>query len=433
MNEVLVGCLGLVAVLVLFLTGLELPFCMILVGFGGFSYLVSIKAATHVMAKDLYEVYVSYGYTVFPVFIFMGQVAFVSGIAKRLYGSAYRFIGHVPGGLAMATVGGATAFKALCGSAVATAATFSSVAIPEMDRYKYSKTLSTGVVATVGTLGCMIPPSVYLIIFGLITEQSIGKLFLAGIIPGLAVAALFILTIYGWARLNPALAPAGERSTWKQRMASLPEVGVVLGIFVLMIAGLLAGFFTPTEAGSVGTMALLLLVLVRKQLPFWEYVKATGDAMRTACMILLLIGGSAVLGHFITVTNIPKLMSDWVTELPVHRNVIMILICLVYLIGGSFIDDLAFMILATPIFFPAVLKLGFDPVWFGIMIGVTQMIGIVIPPVASAVFIVHKLSDTPMSTVYKGVVPFLIGMVVVGALLFIFPELALFLPDRLMK
>lgn len=433
MNEVTVGCIGLVAVLALFLTGLELPFCMILVGFGGFSYLVSIKAATHVMAKDLYEVYVSYGYTVFPIFIFMGQVAFASGIAKRLYGSAYRFIGHVPGGLAMATVGGATAFKALCGSAVATAATFSSVAIPEMDRYNYSKTLSTGVVATVGTLGCMIPPSVYLIIFGLITEQSIGKLFLAGIIPGLVVAALFILTIYGWARLNPALAPAGERSTWKQRMSSLPEVGVVLGIFVLMIAGLLAGFFTPTEAGSVGTMALLLLVLVRKQLPFWEYVKATGDAMRTACMLLLLIGGSAVLGHFITVTNIPKLMADWVTELPVHRNLIMILICFVYLIGGSFIDDLAFMILATPIFFPAVLKLGFDPIWFGIMIGVTQMIGIVIPPVASAVFIVHKLSGTPMSTVYKGVVPFLIGMVLVGALLFVFPELALFLPDRLMK
>jgi C4-dicarboxylate transporter, DctM subunit len=433
MNEVVVGCIGLVAVLALFLTGLELPFCMILVGFGGFSYLVSIKAATHVMAKDLYEVYVSYGYTVFPIFIFMGQVAFASGIAKRLYGSAYRFIGHVPGGLAMATVGGATAFKALCGSAVATAATFSSVAIPEMDRYKYSKTLSTGVVATVGTLGCMIPPSVYLIIFGLITEQSIGKLFLAGIIPGLVVAVLFILTIYGWAKINPSIAPAGEKSTWKQRMASLPEVAVVLAIFVLMIAGLLAGFFTPTEAGSIGTMALLVLVLVRKQLPFWEYVKATGDAMRTACMLLLLIGGSAVLGHFITVTNIPKLMSDWVTELPVHRNFIMILICFVYLIGGSFIDDLAFMILATPIFFPAVLKLGFDPIWFGIMIGVTQMIGIVIPPVASAVFIVHKLSDTPMSTVYKGVVPFLIGMMLVGALLFVFPELALYLPDRLMK
>lgn len=433
MSEVLVGCIGLVAVLVLFLTGLELPFCMILVGFAGFSYLVSIKAATHVMAKDLYEVYVSYGYTVFPIFIFMGQVAFAAGIAKRLYGSAYRFIGHVPGGLAMATVGGATAFKALCGSAVATAATFSSVAIPEMERYHYSRTLSTGVVATVGTLGCMIPPSVYLIVFGLITEQSIGKLFLAGILPGLVVAALFILTIYGWARINPSIAPAGERSTWKQRMASLPEVGMVLGIFVLMIAGLLAGFFTPTEAGSVGTMALLLLVLVRKQLPFLEYVRATGDAMRTACMILLLIGGSAVLGHFITVTNIPQLMSDWVTKLPVHKNVIMVFICFVYLIGGSFIDDLAFMILATPIFFPAILKLGFDPIWFGIMIGVTQMIGIVIPPVASAVFIVHKLSDTPLSTVYKGVVPFLIGMVLVGALLFIFPELALFLPDRLMK
>ncbi|MGD0234988.1 MAG: TRAP transporter large permease [Syntrophorhabdales bacterium] len=433
MNEVTVGCIALAALLLLFFTGLELPFCMILVGFAGFSYLVNFKAATHMMAKDIYDVFVSYGYTVFPLFIFMGQLAFASGIAKRLYDCAYRFLGHIPGGLAMATVGGATAFKALCGSANATAATFSSVAIPEMDRYHYSKTLSTGLVAIVGTLGCLIPPSVFLIIYGLLTEQSIGALFLAGIIPGLGIALLFVLTIYGWAKINPSVAPRGEKSTWKQRMASLPEAAVVLAVFMLMIVGLLKGFFTPTEAGSVGTMAVLLLVVLRKQLSVKAYVKATGDAMRAACMILFLIGGSSILGHFIVITNIPQIMADWATHLPVSRNVVMIIICFVYLIGGSFIDDLAFMILATPVFYPAVQKLGFDPIWFGIMIAITVMIGIVIPPVASNVFIVHKMSKTPMATVYKGVIPFLAGIVVFAALLFIFPQLALFLPHYLMK
>ncbi len=432
-EPVISGCVGLVAVLLLFLTGLELPFSMILVGFVGFSYLVNLKAAMHMVAKDLYDTFVNYGYTVFPIFIMMGQVAFASGIAKRLYDAAYRFLGHVPGGLAMATVGGATAFKALCGSAIATAATFASVAIPEMDRYNYDKKLSTGVVATVGTLGCLIPPSVYLIIFGIITEQSIGKLFLAGIIPGLAIAVLFIFTIFGWARINPALAPRGQRSTWKQRVESLPEAGVVLVIFLLMIVGLLMGFFTPTEAGSVGTVVVLVLVVFRKQLRFKEYAKAVSDSMLTACMILLLVGGSAVLGRFIAVSTIPQLMSDWLAKLPIHPNIIMAIICLVYILGGSFIDDLAFMILATPIFYPAVQKLGFDPIWFGIMIGITQMVGIVIPPVASAVFIVHKLSETPMGVVYKGVLPFLIGIVVGAALLFVFPEMALFLPNRLMK
>jgi C4-dicarboxylate transporter, DctM subunit len=433
MNEVTVGCAALVILVFLFFTGLELPLCMFLVGFAGFSYLRNFNAATHMMAKDMYDVFVSYGYTVFPLFIFMGQLAFVSGIAKRLYDGAYRFLGHIPGGLAMATVGGATAFKALCGSANATAATFSSVAIPEMDRYGYSKTLSTGLVAVVGTLGCLIPPTVFLIIYGLLTEQSIGALFLAGIVPGLGIALLFILTIYGWAKLNPSLAPAGEKSTWKQRLASLPEVAVVLAVFFLMIVGLLKGFFTPTEAGSVGTMAVLIMVLVRSQLSFKAYVRAAGEAMRTTCMILMMIAGSSVLGHFITITNIPQILADWAISLPVNRNLIMIIICFVYLIGGSFIDDLAFMILATPIFFPVTQKLGFDPVWFGIMLGVTVMIGIVIPPIAANVFIVHKMTNTPLATVYKGVAPFLLGIVVFGALLFVFPQIALFLPNWLMK
>ena len=214
-NEVLAGCAGLLAVLLLFFTGLELPFSMIMVGFVGFGCLINFEAAMHMMAKELYDTFVNYSFTVFPIFILMGQVAFASGMAKRLYDGAYRFLGHIPGGLAMATVGGATAFKALCGSAIATVATFTKVAIPEMDRYGYSKTLSTGLVAIVGTLGCLIPPSVVLIIFGILTEQSIGKLFLAGIVPGLAIALTFVFTIYGWAKVNPGLAPAGERSGWR--------------------------------------------------------------------------------------------------------------------------------------------------------------------------------------------------------------------------
>ncbi len=433
MNEVTVGCIALTALLLLFFTGLELPFCMILVGFAGFTYLVNFKAATHMMAKDMYDVFVSYGYTVFPLFIFMGQIAFVSGIAKKLYDSAYRFFGHIPGGLGVATVGGATAFKALCGSAVATAATFSNLAIPEMNRYGYNRTLSTGLVAIVGTLGCLIPPTIFLIIYGLITEQSIGALFLAGIIPGLCIAIFFVLTLYLWAKFVPSIAPAGAKSTWKERFASLPQVLVVLGIFALMIIGLLQGFFTPTEAGAIGTTVVLLMVIITRQLSFRKYCEAIAEAMRTACMLLMLIGASAILGHFITVTNIPQIISDWVMTLPVHRNVVMVIICFVYLIGGSFIDDLAFMILATPVFYPAVQKLGFDPLWFGIMIAITVMIGIVIPPVASSVFIVHKLTNTPMSTVYKGVTPFLAGIVLFGILLFIFPQLALFLPHYLMK
>lgn len=433
MNEVVVGCFAMLGLILLFFTGIEIAYSMLVVGFLGFTYLVSMKAAMHMVAKDFYEVFVSYGYTVFPIFILMGQVAFTSGIAKRLYDAAYRFIGHVPGGLAIATIGGATAFKALCGSAAATAATFTSVAIPEMDRYHYSKTLSTGIVATVGTLGCMLPPSVYLIIYGIITEQSVGKLFLAGIIPGLIMAVLFVITVLVWARISPSLAPAGERSTWKARFASLPEVALVLAIFVLMIVGLMEGLFTPTEAGSVGTMALLLLVLFRRQLDLKGYSIAVSDSARTACMILMLIGSSTVLGHFIAVTGIPQAMAAWITGLPIHRNLIMVIIVLVYLVGGSIIDDLAFVILATPIFFPAVLKLGFDPIWFGIMIGVSQMIGVVIPPVAINVFIVANMTKTPMSVVYKGVLPFLISMVVFAVFLFIYPELALFLPNYLMK
>src|SRR5512139_1379033 len=433
MNEIIVGLIGLLVLLLLFSTGIELGFAMALVGFTGFAYLNGFHSAVNLLSRDFFDVITTYGYTVFPLFILMGQIGFNAGIAARLYDAAHKFVGHIPGGLAMATVMGATAFKTICGSSAATSATFAGVAISEMDRYGYDRKLSSGIVATVGTLGVIIPPSVTLIILGILTEQSIGQLFLAGIIPGLVIALFFIGVVYGWAKINPAIAPMSERSTWKARMRSLPDVFWVVLIFCLVVGGIMQGFFTPTEAGAVGTFAVLLLAVAKRDMTFKTYVKSVKESLRTAIMLLMLIAGSTVLGHFIAVTTIPQAAADWIVALPLNRYVIMILICLVFEIGGSFIDDLAFLILATPIFYPAVLKLGFHPLWFGIVIGVVAMIGVVIPPVAICVFVVKNISKVPMGVIYKGVMPFLISLVLVWAMLFLFPQMALWLPSVFYK
>ena len=433
MSEMLVGITGLVVLLLLFATGIELGFAMALIGFVGFGYLNGFESALNLLSRDVYDVITSYGFTVFPLFILMGQIGFNAGIAVRLYGAAHKFVGHIPGGLAMATVIGATGFKAICGSSAATSATFASVAIPEMDRYGYDRRLSTGIVATVGTLGVIIPPSVTLIIFGIITEQSIGRLFVAGILPGLIIALFFLGIIYGWAKINPAVAPKSERSTWGERIRSLPEVVWVLLVFLLVVGGIMEGFFTPTEAGGVGTFAVLLLALVKRDMTWKRYMTSVKEALRTAIMVLMLVAGSSILGHFIAITNIPQNIADWVVALPLNRYLILILICIIYEIGGSFIDDLTFMILATPIFYPAVLKLGFDPIWFGILLGVVLMIGVVIPPVAICVFVVKNITKESMGTIYKGVTPFLISLGLMWILLLLFPQLALWLPSLMFK
>ncbi len=433
MGEVTVGLVGLGLLMALFLTGIELAIAMFVIGFLGFAYVINVHAACNLLAKDIFDCFESYSLTVVPLFVLMGQLSFNGGIAKGLYDTAHRFIGHIRGGLAIATVAGCTVFGAICGSAAATAATFASVSIPEMDRFGYSRRFSAGLVAISGTLGIMIPPSVPMIIYGIITQQSIGKLFLAGIVPGVIIALLFILLILGRCRINPLIAPKGDRYAWRDRIKSLSGVILPLMVFVLVMEGLLQGFFTPTEAGSVGTAAILLLALGRRELGIKGIITSVGESLTTATMVLFLLAGSTVLGHFLAVTKIPIIVSGWVVALPFPTWVIMVIICLIYLLGGSFIDDLAFMVLATPIFFPAVVKLGYDPIWFGIMITLTVMIGIVIPPVAICVFVVKNITKTPFKDIYQGVYPFLIGMVGCAILLFLFPQIALFLPHLLYK
>jgi tripartite ATP-independent transporter DctM subunit len=302
-----------------------------------------------------------------------------------------------------------------------------------MDRYGYSRKLSTGIVATVGTLGVLLPPSVTLIVFGIITEQSIGKLFMAGILPGLIMSAFFVLVIFGWCRINPDLGPKSEKSSWPERWKSLPAVLWPIVIFLILISGLMYGFFTPTEAGSIGAFAVLVLCVVKRDLGFRGYLQSLREALRTACMVLMLIAFSAVLGHFIAITGIPQASADWILGLELNRAVIMIIILMAYLVGGSFIDDLAFMILATPILYPIIIKLGYDPLWAGIMVGCTVCIGSVIPPVAICAFVVKNITKEPLSVIYRGVYPFLVSMIACMILLFIFPELATYLPTVLMK
>ncbi|MBI4963897.1 MAG: TRAP transporter large permease [Desulfomonile tiedjei] len=433
MSEVTVGIIACLVLLVLFLSGLELAFGMALLGFVGFAYLVSFSAASNLLVKDFFDTFTSYGFTVIPMFVLMGQIASHSDIAKRLYLATHKFVGHIPGGLAMTTVAGATLFKAVCGSTLATAAAFAGIAIPEMDRYGYDKRLSTGVVASVGTLGVLIPPSIVLIIYAIIVEESIGKMFLAGIVPGIIIALFFMLVIYGWVRINPAVAPGAEPAPWSERLRTLPEFLWIAVIFFVIIGGMMKGIFSPTEAGSIGTLSVLILAAARRELTLKGLVASVTESLRTACMVLTLIAGSMVLGHFLAVTEIPFIAADWILGLPLHRHLVMCLIILVYLIGGSFIDDLAFLILATPIFFPAVVKLGYDPLWFGIMLLVTIMIGVIIPPVAMCVFVVRGITGVSINVIYRGCLPFILSLVACGILLFAFPQLAYWLPNLLMK
>jgi len=432
MSDVAVGIYGVILLLVLFLTGLEMAYCMILVGFLGFTFLMSFSAAANLVVKDFFDTFTVYSYSVIPLFIIMGEFASNSNIAKRLYIGAHKWFGHIPGGLAMTTVAGATAFKAMCGSTLATVGTFSNLAMPEMDRYGYRKELSAGTIASVSTIGMILPPSTVLIIYGLEVEQSIGRLFLAGIIPALMIAALFMLVIGGWVSLRPAIAPKAEKATWTERFIAIPDALIILAIFGIVIGGMITGFFSPTESGTIGTVAIFVLALVRREVNPGMIIRSFRGALKTSIMVLTLIAGSAIFGHFLAITEIPMIAAKWASSLPVPGWLIMVLIVVIYLIGGSIMDDLAFMVLATPIFFPTAVELGYDPIWFGILICVTLMIGGIIPPIAIYVFILGNITGIPFKTIYKGVVPFLSALIVALIILFVFPQIAAWLPNLMM-
>jgi tripartite ATP-independent transporter DctM subunit len=418
---------------ILFLLGLEIGFAMAVAGFVGFGIANNFKMALDLAAMDFYATFSSYGFTIIPLFILMGNIGASAGVSKSLYDLAHKWLGHISGGLAIGTVFAATLFKAICGSGSATSATFSTIAVPEMDRYGYSRSLSTGTVATVGTLGGLLPPSVGLVIYGLITGTSIGRLFMAGIVPGLIVAFTFVLTLYFWCKIRPDAGPKSEKSSWRERFAALPSVLGVLIVFVVVVGGLMVGYFSPSESASIGAAAVLVLVTLKRDMTWKRLLKSVMDSVKLGCMVLTLIAGATVLSHFFAITRMPFYVGEWLSGLAFPRIVVVIIILGVYLVGGSFIEDGAFFILATPIFFPIVQNLGYDLYWFCVVLATTIMIGVILPPMAVQVFVVSGITKTPLNTVYKGIYPFLFGLVVCNLLFLFVPQISLWLPNLLMK
>mgnify|MGYP006289848335 CR=1 FL=1 len=434
MNPTLIGALGIVLMLLIFMTRMPVAYVMMLVGFLGFSYMVSWNAGLNLLSRNVYEAFSSYGLTTIPLFILMGQFAFNSGISRRLYDTAFKFLGSTRGGLAMATVSACTAFGAVCGSSPATAATMATVGLPEMKRYGYADELATGAVASGGGLGMIMPPSVVLIVYGVLTEQSIGALFVAGIVPAIIMTGLFILCIYVQCRIAPEQGPPGESFTWKQKLRSLTGMADTTSVFILVMGGLFLGLFTPTEAAAVGAFGVLAVALLRRQMTWQGFVKSLYETLRTSCMVMLLIAGAVVFGKFLAITRIPFDIASWIGGLPLPPILILAAMVAVYLIGGCVMDALALVMLTIPIFYPVISDLGYDPIWFGVIIVLVTQMGVITPPVGINVYVVYGVAQTvtdgiALESIFKGILPFLIAVIVGTMLMAIFPQLILYLPN----
>lgn len=434
MTPVMLGLIGIVVFFVLILLRMPIAYAMALVGFTGFSLLVTSQAGFSMVARELYSTFSSYSLSVIAMFVWMGFLAYYSGIGSRLYVFAYKLVGHRPGGLAMATQVACAVFGAICGSNTATAATMGAIALPEMKKYQYDDSLATASVAAGGVLGVLIPPSVIFIVYGMSTEQSIGQLFIAGIIPGLLLMSLYIATIRLLTLRNPDLGPAGPKADWRERWQALRGgLGEVLAVFALSMGGLFAGWFTPTEAGAVGAGGVLLVALLGRHLN-WEGLKSSLlDATRTTAMIMLLVAGAVIFGRFMAVSRLPFELANWTAALAMPPWAVMALILLIYLILGCFIDALALILLTIPIFYPIVVgNLGYDPIWFGVITVMVVAMGVITPPVGMNVFIIKGVApDVPLETIFKGIWPFLGAIIVCLAILIAFPGISTWLPNLL--
>jgi C4-dicarboxylate transporter, DctM subunit len=435
MNPTLIGISGIVLMIAIFMTRMPVAYVMAMVGFLGFSIMSSVNGSLNLLAKDFYEVFSSYDLTTVPLFILMGQLAFNSGISAKLYASAYRFLGNTKGGLAIATVSACTAFGAVCGSSAATAATMATVGLPEMRKFGYADELAAGSVASGGGLGMIMPPSVVLIVYGILTEQSIGRLFMAGILPALLVTVLFIITIMIWCHFMPEMGPRGESFTWKEKIKSLSGMGETLSVFALVMGGLFFGLFTPTEAAAVGVMGVLLVSVVRRQLSWQRFVDALYETLKTSCMVMMLVAGATVFGKFLAVTRIPYDIATWIGSFDLPPILILGMVVMVYFIGGCFMDSLALVMLTVPIFFPLILGVGYDPIWFGIIIVMVTEMGVITPPVGINVYVVYGVArglpgrGMTLESIFKGIAPFMVAVLIGTIILAIFPQIILYLPN----
>jgi tripartite ATP-independent transporter DctM subunit len=430
MDTVTVGIIGIALLVLLFLLRLPVAFAMALVGFVGFAYLTTPEAALGLIGRDIFEDFSNYPLSVIPMFILMGTFAFASGISTRLYQTTYAWIGQFRGGLTMATVFACAGFGAICGSSTATAATMGQIAIPEMKKYKYDDTLATGTVAAAGTLGILIPPSTILIVYGYLTEESIGKLFIAGVLPGIILSCFFAATVALWCWRKPDIGPPGVPTSFKEKLRATTGIIEALVLFLLAIGGLFLGWFSPTQAGAIGAGGALFIGVGRRQMTWRSFIDAGKEGVRTSCMVLFIIAGATVFGHFMAVSRIPFVLAEWLGGLPIPPMAVMIVIIFIYFVGGFFMDSMALIVLTVPIFFPLVQELGFDLIWFGVIIVLVGEMGVLTPPVGVNVFVIKGIApDVPLEHIFKGILPFLAALIVVTIIMLIFPQIATFLPS----
>ncbi len=433
MDPVTVGIIGTLLVFMLLFLGMPIAFALMLVGFVGLSYLASVGAALPVVASTVYEVSAYYPYTVIPLFIVMGGFAGSSGMTKQLYGAFDKWFRRLPGGLGIATIGACAGFAAVSGSSVATAATMGTVALPEMKNYNYAPSLATGSIAAGGTLGFLIPPSIGFVVYGMLTEQSIGKLLVAGMIPGLTLALAYILIVVMLVKLNPALAPTSpEPVPWSEKISALMGVWEPLVIFLVVMGGIYGGLFTPTEAGAIGATILFAVAIIKRKLNWRNLIEALFEAVRISVMVLFLVAGANVFSYFLALSTIPMQAANWAASLQVSSYIILSVIILIYLFLGCFLDAISMMVLTMPVIYPVIEALHFHPIWFGVIAVLMMEAGLITPPMGLNIFTVAGVAkDVPVETIFKGVAPFLLAIIAVVALVTIFPQMALFLPKMM--
>ena len=426
---VLVAFLALAALMIL---RIPVGFAMGIVGAGGVAYIVSWPAAYSMIGTIAVRTTTDYAFGIIPMFLLMGSLVARSGISTELYRAANAFMGRLRGGLALATIGACGGFAAICGSSVATAATFSAVAYPEMVDKDYPRGLAAGVIAAGGTLGILIPPSTVLAVYGIITQQDIGKLFVAGILPGLLAMAMYMLTISLIGRLRPGYLPEGVRAAPGERLASLRGIWATLLLFCFVIGGLYWGLFTPTEAGAMGAAGAFAIGLLRGRLSPAKIRAALIDTTRVTAAIFTILIGALLFGYFLTITQTPQKVTAFLTGLGIGNYGVLTLILIMYLLLGCLMDALAIVILTVPIIFPLIKQMGFDPIWFGIIIVMTVELGLIHPPVGMNIFVIKSvLEDIKISTIFAGVIPFIITDIIRLIILVLFPILATWLPSHM--
>jgi len=427
-----IAVIGFVVLFALMLLRVPVGMAMGLVGVSGFGYLTGGMPALKMVGQTSMRIVTDYTFGVIPMFLLMGAIVSRSGMSRELFQAANKFVGHLRGGLGIATIAACAAFAAISGSSVATAATFSTVAYPEMRLYRYPQSFATGVIAAGGTLGAMFPPSIVLAVYGLITQQDIGKLFMAGVIPGLLAVSMYMATIAIIGAVRPGFLPTSPRSTWAEKWQAMREVWAPLLLFMFVIGGLYGGLFTPTEAGGMGAGGAFIIGVARRRLSRADLLASLLQATRTAAAVFTILIGAILFGYFLTVTQTPQKVTEFVTSLGFGRYGVLVLIMLMYLVLGCLMDAMAMIILTVPIIFPVITSLGFDPIWFGVIIVMTVELGLIHPPVGMNVFVIKTVvKDVNFSTIFLGVIPFVITDILRLAILIVFPILAIWLPSRM--